>query len=55
MNLAERTQELIDRYNAEEAFGDSGDAETYANELRDLLQEWLSFYRGNYSYVKLTF
>jgi hypothetical protein len=41
--LIERTEKIISYYDAETknyAFSDSGDAEGYANEMADLLEQW---------------
>jgi hypothetical protein len=43
--LLKRSQDIIALYDAEDkgyAFGDSGDAEMYADEMADLLEFWIA-------------
>jgi hypothetical protein len=42
VNLTERTQVLIARYDLAEKDYAPGDAEAYVGQMRDLLKEWLA-------------
>ncbi len=49
-SLINRTEEIIALFDAETkdyAFGDSGDAETYAAEMADILEKWAKSYRAS--------
>ena len=51
-SLINRTEEIIaifDEEDKEYAFGDSGDAGTYAAEMADLLEKWAQSYRASRS------
>jgi hypothetical protein len=42
--LLERSREIVEMFDKEDkgyAFGDSGDAESYAAEMADLLERWV--------------
>jgi len=48
--LAERTERIIKQYDMEDkdyAFCDSGDAESYAAEMADLLEQWAEVHRAS--------
>jgi hypothetical protein len=49
-SLINRSEEIIAKYDAENkgyAFGDSGDAESYAAEMADILEKWAKAYRAS--------
>jgi hypothetical protein len=49
-SLVNRSEEIIAMFDAENkgyAFGDSGDAESYAAEMADILEKWVHSYRAS--------
>jgi hypothetical protein len=49
-SLVNRSEEIIAMFDAEDkgyAFGDSGDAESYAAEMADILEKWAQSYRAS--------
>jgi hypothetical protein len=49
-SLINRTEQIISMFDAEPkgyAFGDSGDAESYAAEMADILERWAKSYRSS--------
>ncbi|HWI67241.1 MAG TPA: hypothetical protein VNS88_02480 [Nitrospiraceae bacterium] len=49
-SLINRTEQIIEMFDTETkdyAFGDSGDAESYAAEMADILEKWARSYRSS--------
>ena len=49
-SLINRTEQIVAMFDAETkdyAFGDSGDAESYAAEMADILERWAQSYRAS--------
>jgi hypothetical protein len=49
-SLINRSEQIIELYDAEDkdyAFSDSGDAESYAAEMADILEKWAKSYRAS--------
>lgn len=47
INRSERIIELFDAEPKDYAFGDGGDAESYAAEMADILEKWAKSYRAS--------
>jgi hypothetical protein len=49
-SLVNRSEAIVAMFDAETkdyAFGDSGDAESYAAEMADILERWIQSYRAS--------